>query len=747
MSFINRTILTLVSFALIVTFSFNILARARDDRAQPLGVNTWTSGGPGSVVGLAIDPTNSNVIYAAAYDAGVYKTSNNGGSWTQINNGLPTSFPGDRAVIVDPSNSSTVYAGANDGVYKTSNGGANWSKFSTGLSSSPGVNAFAIDPTNTQIVYAATFNNGMYKTTNGGGNWSAINNGLNPTNGLPFVQCSSLVIDPTNTQILYVGTSSGAFKTTNAGANWSAVNSGLSNIGGVSGLTIAATNTQVLYACNNGVYKTIDGGASWNKLSNLSSSDGRPFFQAVVVDPTNAQTAYALAESTGVYRTTDGGNFWATVNDGLPKLSFSTLVIDRSGKQLHAGAQASVLGSGNVYDIQFAQPSIIQFSAANAAVSEGAGFVALNLTRTGDASLPVTVDYETFDNTASERKDYITTLGTLFFNAGETSKTINILVIDGVYVDGDRTLNLILQNPTNGAMLGTPNTVTLTIQDNDTTAGAPNPVDATRFFVNEQYIDFFTRLPDDSGRAFWENQLNSLLANCTNVSPPSEKNKCILSQRAQVSAAFFLSIEFQETGYYVIRFYQESFNRLPTLREFLRGAQEVGRGVVVGAPGYEQLLAQNKLNFAQNWTQRADFKSRYDALSNSAYINALFTNGGAGANDETALRMQLQDGLNFGTETRATVLQKVGDSKTVFNAQYNKAFVLLQYFGYLRRNPQDSPDTDLSGYNFWLNKMNQFTPAGDDAQQPGGGLTRVRRAQMIEAFIDSTEYRRRFAPQ
>ena len=65
--------------------------------------------------------------------------------------------------------------------------------------------------------------------------------------------------------------------------------------------------------------------------------------------------------------------------------------------------------------------------------------------------------------------------------------------------------------------------------------------------------------------------------------------------------------------------------------------------------------------------------------------------------------------------------------------EFNRAFVLMQYFGYLRRNPNDAPDTNFDGYNFWLNKLNQFN--GDFVQ-----------AEMVRAFIDSSEYRRRFNP-
>jgi len=66
-------------------------------------------------------------------------------------------------------------------------------------------------------------------------------------------------------------------------------------------------------------------------------------------------------------------------------------------------------------------------------------------------------------------------------------------------------------------------------------------------------------------------------------------------------------------------------------------------------------------------------------------------------------------------------------------AEFNRAFVLMQYFGYLRRNPNDAPDSNFDGYNFWLNKLNTFN--GNFAQ-----------AEMVKAFIAADEYRRRFGP-
>src|SRR6185295_8448657 len=122
------------------------------------------------------------------------------------------------------------------------------------------------------------------------------------------------------------------------------------------------------------------------------------------------------------------------------------------------------------------------------------------------------------------------------FAGGETSKTISIPIIDDSYAEGNETFNISLSSPTN-ASLGSPASATITIGDIASTNG-PNPIDQSEFFVRQHYIDFLNREPDSSGLDFWTGEIN----NCT------PKPQCTEIKRINVSAAFFLSIEFQETG-------------------------------------------------------------------------------------------------------------------------------------------------------------------------------------------------------
>jgi hypothetical protein len=209
-------------------------------------------------------------------------------------------------------------------------------------------------------------------------------------------------------------------------------------------------------------------------------------------------------------------------------------------------------------------------------------------------------------------------------------------------------------------------------------------------------------------------------------------------KRINVSAAFFLSIEFQQTGYLVYRLDKVAFGNLTgrpvplTLTEFLSDTQGIGQGLVVGADGWEQKLEANKRAFADAFVLRTRFLSRYPTSTTpEQYIDSLNANaGGVLAQEERdALVLDLMNGA----KTRAQVLRAVAEHAAVVRRESNQAFVLMQYFGYLRRNPDDAPEQnrDFAGYNFWLSKLNEFN--GD-----------FIRAEMVKAFLSAEEYRRRF---
>jgi hypothetical protein len=363
----------------------------------------------------------------------------------------------------------------------------------------------------------------------------------------------------------------------------------------------------------------------------------------------------------------------------------------------------------------------------------------LTVTRSGDTSGAASVDYASMDGTASERSDYLAALGTLHFAAGESSKTIPVFIVDDRFGESSETFTVNLSNPV-GCTLGPQTSFTVSINSNEIVDG-PNPVkDAsfdTDFFVRQHYLDFFNREPDSSGLAFWKNEIDS----CTTAA-------CREIKHINVSAAFFLSIEFQQTGYLVERLYKSAYgsgsgtstlggtHQFPVpivrLNEFLPDTQQIGQGVIVGVGNWQAQLETNKQTLIAEFVQRSRFLTAYPvSMTPAQFVDTLNTNAGGVLSQ--AERDQLVSDLNGGTKTRAQVLRAVAEDSDLFAAETNRAFVLAQFFGYLRRNPNDSPDSNYTGYDFWLTKLNQFN----------GNFVN---AEMVKAFIQSTEYQGRFGP-
>jgi len=265
------------------------------------------------------------------------------------------------------------------------------------------------------------------------------------------------------------------------------------------------------------------------------------------------------------------------------------------------------------------------------------------------------------------------------------------------------------------------------------TSAMPNLIDNAQFFVRQHYRDFLNREPDTDGLNFWTAEI---------VSCGSDA-QCVEAKRINVSAAYFLSIEFQQTGYLVYRLYKSSYGNLPsapvpiTLNEFLPDTQKIGQGVIVNQSGWEQVLENNKQSFTSEFVQRSRFTSAFlTSMTPAQFVDRLFTNAGVtpSATDRQAVIGEFGSATSTSdVAARARTLRRVAENSTMNIKEFNRAFVLMQYFGYLRRNPNDAPDSDYSGYQFWLAKLNVFD----------GNFVN---AEMVKAFITSTEYRQRFGP-
>ena len=232
-----------------------------------------------------------------------------------------------------------------------------------------------------------------------------------------------------------------------------------------------------------------------------------------------------------------------------------------------------------------------------------------------------------------------------------------------------------------------------------------NPIDDNEFFVQQHYLDFLGRRPDLGGLEYWTSQLAECNGDAT----------CTQSRRVGVSAAFFIDQEFQQTGFFVHRLFKVMLGRQPGYSEFTKE-----RGSLSAGPSLER----DKLRLIQGWLSRTEIQARYPAsLEGEAFIDALLDTVNRGSGVDLASERQRLIAL-AGTEGRASVVRDLIDNPSLARAEYNRAFVLAEYFGYLRRDP------DQKGYEFWLNVLNNRVPNNYRA--------------MVCAFITSEEYQRRF---
>jgi hypothetical protein len=424
-----------------------------------------------------------------------------------------------------------------------------------------------------------------------------------------------------------------------------------------------------------------------------------------------------------------------------------TVVVVDSGGMFNGGQNTSPQQTFNINIVPAG--GLLRFASTDFVNGESAGLATITVERVGDMTRAVAVEYATSNGgvsnsypcsfptgAASPKCDFTAAKGTVKLAAGESSKTFNVLLNQDSFVEGTESLTLTLANATNGAAVGTPATATLTIED-DPIEPQSNPIDDAQNFVRQHYHDFLNREPDASGLAFWTNQITSC----------GSDQQCIELKRINVSAAFFLSIEFQQTGYLVEKIYKAAYGvgtatstfggahqiSVPIVRldEFLPDTQQIGQGVVVGQPGADVVLENNKQAFVADFVLRPRFTPQAFPLSltPAEFVDKLDLNAGHPLSQSE--RDQLVAELTSGAKTRAQVLRAVAEDSDLNNAENNRAFVLMQYFGYLRRNPNDPQDTDYSGYEFWLIKLNQFN----------GNFVN---ADMVKAFITSGEYRDRF---
>ena len=387
----------------------------------------------------------------------------------------------------------------------------------------------------------------------------------------------------------------------------------------------------------------------------------------------------------------------------------------------------------------------MQFSSTTYSVGEGDGKATISVVRGGNTSTAVKVNYATrsdpsyvkcdvANGQASERCDYATTVGVLRFAPGEVEKSFSVPIIDDAFVEGTEVVQLLLSNPV-GTSLGAAATATLTIIDNDTTqpSSATNPYLNNSFFVRQHYLDFLSREPDEGGFNGWVNVLNGCGPGQGGLGSPTN------CDRVHVSSGFYRSAEFTDRGYFVYRFYEAvlGVGRLPRYVEFIPDMASIS-GFASQA---EQ--EQNIADFIALFMARGEFTSRYGAsipasgaaqfvqqLEGAAQLTLPESAVTQPGQPEQIGRSELIRRMGAGERTAAQTLRSFVEQQVVYDKFFFRGFVAMQYFGYLRRDPDDA------GYSDWVRVL-----TNGDAPT---GIAPGNYRHMIFGFMYSPEYRERF---
>jgi subtilisin family serine protease len=243
------------------------------------------------------------------------------------------------------------------------------------------------------------------------------------------------------------------------------------------------------------------------------------------------------------------------------------------------------------------------------------------------------------------------------------------------------------------------------------TAIIVNPIDESQNFVTWHYRDFLGRDPDADGLGYWSGELGKC----------GTDPACLSTRRGEVSAAFFIENEFQLTGSFVYRLYKGALGRQLTYAEFT-----ADRTLVAGNSAD---LNASKAAFADAFVQRAEFTQKYLGQTGAdAFVDALIASikasSGADLSTQRAALVGIYNTGGSMDQSRSLTVRAAIDDAGFKQAVYNPSFVLMQYFGYLHRNPEQG------GYDFWLNVLNN--------KEPGNYRG------MVCSFITSAEYQLRF---
>jgi hypothetical protein len=460
--------------------------------------------------------------------------------------------------------------------------------------------------------------------------------------------------------------------------------------------TVAAANVPVGYAAVGGFNDNTPttpghvfqvactsncGSITWlDKTGNLPNIP----VDSIIVNPNLAQQVFAGTDF-GLYFTNDitqASPTWYRFNAGLPNVMIWDMQIDRGATTLSLwtrsrGAFVTALAS-------FPTESSSSIS-GRVTTADGSPLGGTVLRLSGTSTQAAITDAN-----GSYRFDNLDTGG--FY-------TVAPALANYSFSPASRSFSLVA-NRTDATFTGVAEAISTT-----------NAIDTPEYFVRQQYLDFLGREPDRQGWLFWTDQISRCGAD----------EACIRQKRLDVSAEFFNSEEFQQSGNYIYRLYRAGLARLLTYAEFSVDRQQVVGGADLGA---------RRAAFADAFVQRAEFIQRHaNETTAEAFVVSLIDgvrqNSGVDLSSQHDALIQKYNAGGNVNQSRSAVLQALADDSTYRTALYNPSFVLIEYFGFLRREP------DRAGYDFWLNVLNDRLPGNYRS--------------MVCAFITSTEYQRRFS--
>lgn len=492
------------------------------------------------VVGLCVHPVNPAVAYIGTQDNGTQRRQGNTGLWDEFNFG-----DGGRCVV-NPLDPSIVFTNSIAGyASRWTNNTETFGKVITTpttfgenktfrIGFYPPFNGNGVD----QTLYFGTWR--LFKSTDLGDTWSAPATTTDLTKGGRDV-LSAIGVARSNTNVIYTDSAGGrAMASTDGGVNWTDVTAGLPNRF-IDSLTVDPANPSIAYLTVSGygsghVFKTTNTGASWTDVSgNLPNAPT----SALLIDPNDSQTIYAGTDI-GVFRSITGGTTWETFNNGMPPVIITALAAQANGH-----IQAATYGRG-VYELVTTASGNFSMAAAPAKQFVPAGGKITYTINTATISgSPQTIDLSVSglpaNTTASFNPASIT-------SGASSTLTINIA---SNTLTADYTLGV-----TGTGSGGISHYVPLTLS---VSASLLNSIDDVRYFVRQQYLDFLNREPDAGGLAYWMQQI----AQC------GADRACVNRKRVDVSAAFFIEQEFQDTGSFVYRFHKASYGQVPTYARFI----------------------------------------------------------------------------------------------------------------------------------------------------------------------------------